>query len=332
MHTRTRSRFFLVPLAAAALSACSADVITRAPSVAASVAATGDVTASRRSSGQTITITDADVARQPENTPPTRNWVLYTRALGTGVFRVGPGTPPLGIGSLELSTPTSADKVTLFNYDEIGTRLSAVSSMSYATYRTSGSLQQVAALNMEIDYNGPGTPGGFSTLVFEPVYNPAQGPVVSGQWQTWDAYNGGQAIWWSTRPIPGVCAFTCYVTWNQIVAANPNATILGGFGINQGSGNPGLVTAVDALHFDTPSRSVTWNFEPFRTPTNKDDCKNGGWRTVKRADGTSFRNQGECVSYVDHREDNDSDHGDRSDHHDQSDHGDHSDDGHSRDH
>jgi hypothetical protein len=116
---------------------------------------------------------------------------------------------------------------------------------------------QVAALNIEIDYNGPAVPGGFSTLVFEPVYNLDQGPVMNNIWQQWDAYNGGNAVWWSTRPINGVCARDCFVSWNTIVTNNPDAIILGGVGINQGSGNPGLVTAVDAFSFD----DVTYNFE-----------------------------------------------------------------------
>jgi hypothetical protein len=30
----------------------------------------------------------------------------------------------------------------------------------------------------------------------------------------------------------------------------------------------------------------------------KDDCKNGGWQTATRADGSSFKNQGDCVSYT----------------------------------
>ena len=30
----------------------------------------------------------------------------------------------------------------------------------------------------------------------------------------------------------------------------------------------------------------------------KDDCKNGGWANVTRPDGSSFKNQGDCVSYV----------------------------------
>ncbi|HEX8723482.1 MAG TPA: thrombospondin type 3 repeat-containing protein [Pyrinomonadaceae bacterium] len=34
--------------------------------------------------------------------------------------------------------------------------------------------------------------------------------------------------------------------------------------------------------------------------TGKDQCKNGGWQTMKlsRTDGTFFKNQGDCVSYA----------------------------------
>jgi hypothetical protein len=34
------------------------------------------------------------------------------------------------------------------------------------------------------------------------------------------------------------------------------------------------------------------------TPRTTEDCKKGGWRSFRRADGTSFKNQGSCVSYV----------------------------------
>jgi hypothetical protein len=34
------------------------------------------------------------------------------------------------------------------------------------------------------------------------------------------------------------------------------------------------------------------------TPANKDACKKDGWMTLQRADGTSFKNQGDCVSYT----------------------------------
>src|SRR3712207_6864205 len=66
---------------------------------------------------------------------------------------------------------------TLFrSYDHIGTALADVDDIAYNTYRTAGSAQQVAALNLQVDYNGAAA-GGFTTLVFEPVYNTNQGPV-----------------------------------------------------------------------------------------------------------------------------------------------------------
>jgi hypothetical protein len=240
---------------------------------------------------QTV-VTESDVTRQAENTPPTDNWVLYTRA-GTpptaGAFVSGPDTPPLGTGSFQMSTADGSQKVFLFNYDHVGTDLGDVADISYSTYRTTGSAQQVAALNLQIDYNGA-APGGFSTLVFEPVYNTDQGAVVSGEWQDWTATGSG--IWWSTQPINGVCPFTCYVSWNDIVAANPDAVILGGVGVNQGSGNPGLTSSVDAFTFD----ETTYDFELHPAPpASKDQCKKGGWQNFP---GQNFKNQGDCVSYV----------------------------------
>jgi hypothetical protein len=282
----------LASLALLGLAACGAEPV--GPSTSSiDLAPRNDA-----ASSGTVVVTESDISRQAEDTPPLRNWVLYTRAAGNGAFITGPGTPPLGIGSFEMVTPTGADKATLFNFDHVGTPIADIRSMSYSTYRTAGALQQVASINIQVDYNGPNEPGGFTTLVFEPVYNTSQGVVVSGQWQSWDAYNGGQAIWWSSNPIPGAPNRDTFVPWSTIVANNPNATILGGYGVNQGSGNPALTTAVDALHFDTPSTSVTYDFEPYRIATTKEACKNDGWKTVKRADGSAFKNQGDCVSYT----------------------------------
>lgn len=288
----------LAVLALAGVAACAGDSITTATlSSDAALAAGGTNGGSAAAPSNTVVVSESDITRQPENTPPTRNWVLYFRGAGTGAFVAGPGTPPLGMGSVTFATPTGADKVQLFNYDHVGTPLSQVSSMSYYTYRTTGTAQQVTAINVEVDVNGS-APGGFTTLVFEPVYNAGQGAVVNGQWQYWDAYNGGNAIWWSSNPIPGAPNRDTFVPWSTIVAANPDAVIVGGFGLNQGSGNPALVSSVDALHFDTPSTNVTYDFEPYHVATNKDACKNDGWRTLRRADGSTFRNQGDCVSYT----------------------------------
>ncbi|HEX8196489.1 MAG TPA: hypothetical protein VF571_09900, partial [Pyrinomonadaceae bacterium] len=91
-------------------------------------------------------------------------------------------------------------------------------------------------------------------------------------------------------------------TWQTIVDANPDAVIIGGFGLNQGSGNPALTTASDALYIGygtgENAECYTYNFEPYRTATTQEGCKNGGWKTLKRADGSSFKNQGDCIQYV----------------------------------
>jgi hypothetical protein len=263
-------------IAGAAIMAASLGFAALTPAVAAS--------------GGTEKVTEMNVVRQAENTPPTAPWVLYTRA-GTpptsGQFVTGPATPPAGTGSLQLSTALGSEKVTLFNFDHVGTALADVEDIAYSTYRQEGQAQQVAALNLQIDYNGAAA-GGFSTLVFEPVYNTDQGPVVDDTWQSWDADGSGR--WWSTRAINGTCAFDCFTEWDDIVAANPDATIVGGVGVNQGSGNPGLISNVDAFTFN----DITYDFE---ATNSKDDCKNGGWAGFANP---TFKNQGACVSYMEH--------------------------------
>ena len=166
-----------------------------------------------------------------------------------------------------------------------------------ASWRASATTpSQVAAINMEIDPTGN---GGFDTLIFEPIYQAGGAAAVQpGAWQNWDAYNCGQAIWWSSRPINGCMTaplIPCYQTWNTIVANNPNAVIVGGYGVKQGSGNGGLTASTDALKLSYDGLCITYDFEPFRA-TN--ECKKGGWQTMTRADGTPFKNQGDCVSYV----------------------------------
>jgi hypothetical protein len=229
-------------------------------------------------------VTEGDISRQVEDTAPLKDWVLYTRipprgTPGVGTFVTGPDTPPAGEGSLRLNTAAGSDKVFLVNFDHEGTPLSSINKMSYSTYRfpesTHGDTRQATlpAINLVIDANGPNVAGGFSTLVFEPIYNLAQnqGVVVEGQWQSWDAYAGGNAIWWSSSPIPGAPNRDTFVSWNTILANNPNAVIYqpnashfarGAFGVNQGSGNGGLFAATDALTIGYNNFCVTYDFEP----------------------------------------------------------------------
>ena len=186
-------------------------------------------------------------------------------------FVVGPGTPPLGVGSLELTTVDSAGHQQYLERQQpppLTTPISTINLMGYSTYRhaesTSTDPTVVAAINMEIFTNPAGSPGnqGYDTLVFEPYLNPQTAQTVtSNTWQTWDAYQAGAAIWTSTHTIGGVAAHT-QAPWSTIVASNPNAVIIG-YGPNQGSANPGLISNVDALKIGTSDgNSTTYDFEP----------------------------------------------------------------------
>ncbi len=284
-------------LALAAFAACSSD--TTGPDAPTAVAVFGRADA--HASGHTV-VTETDITRQLENSPPTNNWVYYFRfPTSTGVFVTGPGNPPLGRGSFELTTPTNLDKGTLFNYDHMGTELADITDISYATYRHASSTAGVAlpSINIQVDKNGGAfLAGDFLTLVYEPYLNGAT--IQNDVWQTWETIPG---TWWATRPVtlsdgtvclPQACTFS----WSAFVAANPDATIVGGFGVNQGSFNGGLHAATDALAIAYDGQRWIYDFEPFRTPSNKDDCKNGGWETMRRDDGSSFKNQGQCVKYA----------------------------------
>lgn len=210
----------------------------------------------------------------PSNMAAT-GWQLTTTGTGTGTFVTGPAKPPLGVGSFQLTTAGLADSVTMFNAKRAGTTLPDITAMRYYTYRSATSTNPaVQAPSYQVPVK---TTAGFTTLVWEPVYNPSQGPVASGVWQRWDAYNGGAGIWWSTHTIPGVCAQVCSEPWSAIVAANPTATIYG-VGFKAGSGWSGSFTGnVDAFSLGVSGRTTTYNFEP-----NKAPCKDKGGEAEKQ--------------------------------------------------
>ena len=161
-----------------------------------------------------------------------------------------------------------AGHIAVYNYDHgvafapPDVKLVDITALGYSTYRDSSSTQPavVPSYNIEIDPDGPSTASGFSTLVWEPANN--GGGVTDNTWQTWDAYNGGAGIWWSTQAIPGVCATSCYVPWTTITSNNPNATVKFGIGPNLGSGLSGFKGNVDAVKFGVSGDTITYDFEP----------------------------------------------------------------------
>ncbi len=201
-----------------------------------------------------------------------------TREGGTVEMITGGVTAPLfGDGCLQISTTdstaggSSAAKAQLFIYDyasqgqpDAGTRLDEITELGYWARRDSSSTNpaaQTVSLNIEVDYVGDGS--SYTTLVFEPIYNAYQQAMAVDTWQYWNAFDAGNAIWWSSRAIPGVCAGGCFVTWSDILAANPDARIVWGLGFNCGSGWSGDFTGqIDGLNVGVNGVTQTYDFEP----------------------------------------------------------------------
>ena len=238
----------------------------------------------------TVTVNEADLT--VAGSPEPGKWTPFTRETGAVAFGTEYGAPAgLGTGSLQLSTPLTNDKASLALTPTTVLPLAKLGDASYWSYRAGKSTApavQAPALNVGVDINGLTVPGGFTTLVFEPVYNPLQGTVITDRWQRWSA--GGSDIWWSSNPITSAPNRDTFVSLDTIIAANPAAVILS-FGANQGGGNPGLFGAVDGLTLN----GTTYDFGP--RVFDKADCKGGGWQTMKDSSGQAFVNQGDCVSF-----------------------------------
>lgn len=76
-----------------------------------------------------------------------------TRPGSTSSFVPGPGTAPLGAGSLKMTTNGPAAKAQMFNYGYIGTPLADLTHLSYSAYRSSSSTSGAApamSLNIEV--------------------------------------------------------------------------------------------------------------------------------------------------------------------------------------
>lgn len=259
----------------------------------------------------------ATVIVTPASLAPGGHWYTAdTRAAvtGTGTFEVGPATPPYGIGSFELRTTANADKVQFFTDLYNGVKLSTIDGIGYQTYRdplSTGGPATVASLNMRVDLDGNGSADAY--MVYEPYQDQGNAAVLTGVWQSWDAYAGGIAKWWINTGAGG-CGQGTPCAWATIIATFPDATVRegtacgnatypkspcpGSLGVNQGSFNPGIISNVDGLYVSVAGFETTYDFEPYIVATNKDQCKNGGWQTAKRANGTGFKNQGDCVSYT----------------------------------
>ena len=85
-----------------------------------------------------------------------------------------------------------------------------------------------------------------------------------------------------------------FYTLSQLNTIVSQCSQLIGFGVNIGSNNPSYDIHTDYVSFN----GTTYNFELYEVATTKEGCKNGGWMNLKRTDGSSFKNQGDCIQFV----------------------------------
>lgn len=89
--------------------------------------------------------------------------------------------------------------------------------------------------------------------------------------------------------VPGTQVST-YTATAALFAANPTWKITGiqlvidsGYSFPDGEQTVTVVPTVEVI---------------FGPPTTSGACKNGGWRVLTRADNSPFKNQGDCIQYV----------------------------------
>jgi hypothetical protein len=131
---------------------------------------------------------------------------------------------------------------------------------------------------------GPGTgpynlgPVGFNS---PNPYEAVTSDMTQGADYTTNEVTGGQVV--ATTCTPGGAPYSLvgYTTGDTLVAAQ--------------TATPSL--AIPAFtNLQNDKYVIVWN-QSCTTPTNKDQCKNGGWQNFN---APSFKNQGQCVSWVEH--------------------------------
>lgn len=214
-----------------------------------------------------VKITAADIA--PAFDP--QKWLFYNDENDTinpalGSFVTGPGSPPRGSGSAQI-TVSGTQRRNLTTYRFSGTPLADITTMKYGIYNPSAGNGQgpnaSAYINFNVDFNGSDT--WQRRLIFLPADN---GGVTPDTWKEFDTINGGNALWrfsgpaWPIDGIPG----TTPKTWSQILSQYPGVRIRvtdAHMGIRVGEPYPpGYTENIDSFTFGTAAGTTIFDFEP----------------------------------------------------------------------
>jgi hypothetical protein len=221
-----------------------------------------------------------------------------------GSFVTGPATTPAGTGSAEVGLTTN-DRTNLATFAFQGITLSSIASLQYSAFSHSGvaGANESPYLVMNVDFNGTGS--WQKRIVFVPADN---GAVPQDSWNTYDAINGGNALWvysgatWPGSAIPG----STPRTWNDILTSYPGIRILpldGHVGIRTGEPGPTGYTAdidkfVIGITTGTNTQTTTYDFEPTAQETINEETSNVTHHSNRRRGqvlGVSTTTQGQVL-------------------------------------
>jgi len=262
------------------------------------------VSATTAATPTTVVVLPGDIATNNTGAAAGK-WLFYNDETDTidaslGSFVMGPGSPPAGVGSAQISV-TGTQRRNLATYRFSGTPLASITTLRFSTYNPSagngGSANRSGYLHFNVDFNGSDT--WQRRLVFVPSQN---GTVIQDQWQEWDAIAAGSAQWvfsgatWPVTLQPGATL----KTWSQILADYPAARIRvtdSFLGVRVGEPYAyGYTENIDRFRFGTASAETTFDFEPqIGPPAAKGDCRQGGWAVFNTP---TFTSQGDCIQFV----------------------------------
>jgi hypothetical protein len=184
-------------------------------------------------------------------------WVFFddnNGGPGSGQMVVGPGDPPLGVGSAQIGVLGPGDRQALGTLAYRGTPVADITALSYWTYETDPRF----ALTLQFDTHDAGAK--YHRLVFEPGPGSGNGVILGNTWQRWSPLGGS---WWVTHPNGPECTQATPCAWDRILANYPGAFVSDATLFKAGGGWPAWSGNVDAFTIGTRSaHATTYNFEP----------------------------------------------------------------------
>ena len=165
-----------------------------------------------------------------------------------------------------------------------GKPLAAASVMSFTYAAAAGTFASGGSprISIGIDENGDGSRENYAYI---DTLGCNDGNVNNGTLSLSDptchlSYGGDSAL------FPG------YDNWAAFVSAHPT------WKVSKNTVNDVPFVIVDQPGLWTVTNVELGQGEAANVATKKDECKKGGWADLTRADNSSFKNQGDCIQYV----------------------------------